>query len=279
MDTISQTARSSEIMTNEIIPQDIRLEIDRRLSAIETDFGVKILFACESGSRAWGFASDDSDYDVRFIYIHPTDWYLTVDLEDKRDVIETPIDGVWDINGWELRKALKLFSKSNPPLLEWLQSSIIYQENTSVAEKMRQLLATHYSPNACLYHYLHMARKNYRTYLQGEEVWLKKYFYVLRPILACRWLERGFGVVPMEFERLVQQTDLSPVLQQAIAALLKEKRGGGELHTGQRITELSDFIETELQRFEKSGALRQKPATDIAALNQLFQNALQEIWI
>jgi predicted nucleotidyltransferase len=266
-------------MNNENIPNNIRLEINRRLSAIETDFGVKILFACESGSRAWGFASDDSDYDVRFIYIHPTDWYLMVDLEDKRDVIETPIDDIWDINGWELRKALKLFSKSNPPLLEWLQSSIIYQENTTVAEKMRQLLATHYSPNACLYHYLHMARKNYRAYLQGEEVWLKKYFYVLRPILACRWLERGFGAVPMEFDRLVQTTDLSPVLHNAIAALLKEKRGGGELHTGQRIAELSDFIETELQRFEKSGALRQKPATDMTALNQLFQNALQEIWV
>ncbi|MDP3839821.1 MAG: nucleotidyltransferase domain-containing protein, partial [Methylococcales bacterium] len=111
-------------MSNDSIAKPIRAEIERRLSAIETDFGVRILFACESGSRAWGFASDDSDYDVRFIYIHPADWYLTVDLEDRRDVIETPIDDVWDINGWELRKALKLFSKSNPPLLEWLQSPI-----------------------------------------------------------------------------------------------------------------------------------------------------------
>ncbi len=267
-----------KVMKNEPIAREIRAEIERRLNKIETDFGVKVLLACESGSRAWGFASDDSDYDVRFIYIHPADWYLSVDLEDRRDVIETPIEGVWDINGWELRKALKLFSKSNPPLLEWLQSPIIYQENTSVAEKMRQLLATHYSPNACLYHYLHMARKNYRTYLQGEEVWLKKYFYVLRPLLACRWLERGLGAVSMEFETLVQHTDLSPALHQAIAELLAEKRKGGELHKGQRIDELSNFIEAELQRFEKSGATRQKPDTDMDALNLLFQNALQEVW-
>jgi len=111
-------------MNNTIIAREVRLEIERRLNAIESDYGVKVLLACESGSRAWGFASDDSDYDVRFIYIQPTSWYLTVDLEDRRDVIETPIEGVWDINGWELRKALKLFSKSNPPLLEWLQSTI-----------------------------------------------------------------------------------------------------------------------------------------------------------
>jgi predicted nucleotidyltransferase len=265
-------------MTNEIIPKNIRLEIDRRLSAIENDFNVKILLACESGSRAWGFASDDSDYDVRFIYIHPTDWYLTVDLEDKRDVIETPIDGVWDINGWELRKALKLFSKSNPPLLEWLQSPIIYQENTSVAEKIRQLLPTYYSPSACLYHYLHMATKNYRTYLQGEEVWLKKYFYVLRPLLACRWLARSLGAVPMEFERLLESTDLSLEVRVAIASLLDEKRKGGELHKGLRIPELSNFIEAELQYFKQSGATRQKPDVDMTALNNIFKQILQEVW-
>lgn len=260
------------------INEEIRTEIKRRLDAIESDFGVKVLFACESGSRAWGFASDDSDYDVRFIYIQPTDWYLTVDLEDKRDVIETPIEGVWDINGWELRKALKLFSKSNPPLLEWLQSPIVYQEHSNVAENMRNLLNSHYSPNACLYHYLHMARKNYRTYLQGEEVWLKKYFYVLRPILACRWLERELGAVPMEFEKLVQQTDLSNTLHQAIAQLLQEKRKGGELHKGQRIVVLSDFIEAELQRFEHAGMMGKKPETDMHALNRLFQQALQTVW-
>ncbi len=264
-------------MNNEIIAQDIRLEIERRLSAIENDFNVKVLLACESGSRAWGFASDDSDYDVRFIYIHPTEWYLTVDLEDRRDVIETPIDDVWDINGWELRKALKLFSKSNPPLLEWLQSPIIYRENTLFIEKIRQLIPSHYSLSACLYHYLHMATKNYRTYLQGEEVWLKKYFYVLRPLLACRWLERGLGAVPMEFERLVDSTELSLEVRTAIARLLEEKRKGDELHKGQRIAELNNFIETELQRFQQSGATRQKPDVDMSVLNDLFKQALRDL--
>jgi len=123
-----------------------------------------------------------------------------------------------------------------------------------------------------------MAAKNYRTYLEGEEVSLKKYFYVLRPLLACRWLERGLGAVPTEFDRLVQNTELSPALHEAIAGLLEEKRGGGELRMGSRIPELSNFIEAELQRFEKSGATRQKPDTDMTALNNLFQQALQEVW-
>lgn len=122
---------------NKTIAADIQHEINRRLTEVEHTRNVKILFACESGSRAWGFASPDSDYDVRFIYIHPTDWYLSVNLEDKRDVIELPIDDVWDINGWELRKALKLFNKSNPPLLEWLQSPIIYRENPEIMNQIR----------------------------------------------------------------------------------------------------------------------------------------------
>ena len=265
-------------MSIQAIAPEIRAEINRRLHDIENTYGVKILLACESGSRAWGFASEDSDYDVRFIYLQPRDWYLSVNLEDKRDVIETPIEGVWDINGWELRKALRLFSKSNPPLLEWLQSPIIYKEPYTVAAQMRQLLASHYSPSACLYHYLHMARKNYRTYLQGEEVWLKKYFYVLRPILACRWLERSLGSVPMEFSYLVQQTELSSELQQSIAKLLVDKRNGDELRIGRKIPELSNFIEAELRRFEQSGTTGQKPDTDMSTLNRLFRCALQEVW-
>ena len=262
-------------MHNLICPE-IRQEINHRLATIESQYQVKILFACESGSRAWGFASDDSDYDVRFIYIHPTDWYLTVNLEDKRDVIETPIDDVWDINGWELRKALKLFSKSNPPLLEWLQSPIIYHEDNKIVHEIRQLLVNHYSPNACFYHYLHMANKNYREHLQGEQIKLKKYFYVLRPILACRWIERDLGTVPMEFAKLVEATELSSVVQQEIAKLLIAKQQSGELNQGKRIPELHNFIATELQRFKMLPLHWKKSKTDINMLNQLFQLALQQ---
>lgn len=158
-------------------------KIIARLNNVETEECVKILYACESGSRAWGFPSADSDFDVRFLYLHPKDWYLSIDLEQKRDVIERPISDQIDLSGWDLRKALWLFRKSNPPLLEWLGSPIVYWERYSTATQMRQLAETYYSPKACMYHYLHMARGNYREYLKGEHVWIKKYFYVLRPIL------------------------------------------------------------------------------------------------
>ena len=106
----------------------MRQIILRELANLEKEHQVKILFACESGSRAWGFPSQDSDYDVRFIYLHPQDWYLSIEVERKRDVIELPISDDLDITGWDLRKALQLFKKTNPPLLEWLGSPIIYAE-------------------------------------------------------------------------------------------------------------------------------------------------------
>ena len=261
-------------MKHNIIAPDIVAEINRRLLEVEKTQNVTVLFACESGSRAWGFASEDSDYDVRFIYIHPTDWYLSVNLEDKRDVIELPIDDVWDINGWELRKALKLFNKSNPPLLEWLQSPIIYRENTEIMNQIRELLAVHYSPAACLYHYLSMASKNYRGYLQGDEVKLKKYFYVLRPIFACRWIERDLGSVPVEFSKLIESVDIPSDIEIIIAELLHAKMQGGELNQGKRIPVLNAFIESELHRFKLLQPHWKKQKTDINALTLVFQNAL-----
>lgn len=147
--------------------------IRSRLDAIQASENVCIVYACESGSRAWGFPSADSDYDVRFLYVRPAEWYLSID--EKRDVIERPFEGGLDINGWDLKKALRLFRKSNPPLLEWLGSPIVYLEKYPVAARMRELARVSYSPSACQYHYLHMARGNFREYLRGEIVWVKKY--------------------------------------------------------------------------------------------------------
>lgn len=105
-------------------------EIMNKLESIEQEHGIKILYAVESGSRGWGFASQDSDYDVRFLYIHPTDWYLSI--EERKDHIEYPINDLLDINGWDIKKAFLLFKKSNPPLLEWLSSPIVYADRYPV---------------------------------------------------------------------------------------------------------------------------------------------------
>ena len=182
----------------------MKSQILSRLHEIEAGENVRIVYACESGSRAWGFPSADSDYDIRFLYVRPMEWYLSIDV--KRDVIERPVQDGLDISGWDLKKALRLFCKSNPPLLEWLGSPIVYLEQYSAAESMRGLLPDYYSPTTCLHHYLRMARGNYREYLKGDVVWIKKYFYVLRPILAMNWIERVWGVVPTDFNILVDRS-------------------------------------------------------------------------
>lgn len=261
-----------------MIANAIREEVRTRLREIEDEESVTIFFACESGSRAWGFPSADSDYDVRFLYAHPHHWYLSIDLERKRDVIERPIADALDINGWDLRKALQLFRKSNPPLLEWLQSPIVYREETTVASRFRDLIPVYYSPRKARYHYLHMAQGNYRDYLKGEEVWIKKYFYVLRPLLAILWIEADLGAVPMEFEILVERLVASPSLRQAIDELLAVKRAGEEVGRGPRIAPISDFIEQELKRLASTRVEDNRPKPDVEALNQFFREALDELW-
>ena len=253
-------------------------EILARLGDIEREENVTIFYACESGSRAWGFPSEDSDYDVRFLYLRPRDWYLSVDLEEKRDVIERPISAMLDVSGWDLRKALKLLRKSNPPLLEWLSSPTIYKQSFTIADRLRALAAEYYSPVACWHHYLHMAQGNQREYLKGEVVWLKKYFYVLRPILAIKWIESESSVVPMEFDLLVERCVESPELKEAIDNLLERKKKGQELDREPRIKVISDFVESELARLEAK-EMETAPKGDIEKLNKLFRQALNEVGI
>lgn len=257
---------------------DTRQHIIEELNAIEREEQVRILYACESGSRAWGFPSKDSDYDVRFIYIRPVDWYLSID--EKRDVIERPISNMLDINGWDLKKALKLFRKSNPPLLEWLQSPIQYMENYSVAERIRDISPLSFSPKSCMHHYLHMAKGNYRDYLQGEQVKIKKYFYVLRPILACEWIEKYNSMPPIEFQSLVEGlVPESSELKAVIMELLARKIAGDEMDYEPRIDPINEFLETKITYYEQiAHGLRDADGSLNDQLDALFRSALKEVW-
>ena len=255
-------------MLNQILDQLTRIEFEHQ---------VRILYAVESGSRAWGFASLDSDYDVRFIYIHPLDWYLSV--RDKRDVIECPISGALDVNGWDLRKTLGLFRKTNPPLLEWLGSPIVYTDRHGLAGRLRALLASEFSPRRCLRHYLHMAQGNYREYLKGDTVKLKKYLYVLRPILACTWIQRHGTMPPTEIQRLVADARLESALDTAIADLVARKQNGEELDEQPRIPILNEYIEAALLHFEALGDACPAPSVDENALDGLFREMLREVWV
>lgn len=258
--------------------KDVQARIQQELSKIEAQEGVRILYACESGSRAWGFPSQDSDYDVRFIYIRPVDWYLSI--YERRDVIERPIDDKLDINGWDLRKALNLFRKSNPPLLEWLQSPIRYAEPYTAAEQIRALSAETFSPKSCMHHYLHMARGNYREYLQGDLVKIKKYFYVLRPVLACAWISERGTMPPIDFETLVRKMlPTQTELMQAIDDLLVRKRAGIELDLEPRIGIINEYVERKMVEYEQIAGTLPRGASDTdSRLDELFRAALHEAW-
>ncbi|CAM3586451.1 nucleotidyltransferase domain-containing protein [Marinicrinis lubricantis] len=253
--------------------QGMKQQILNELSRIEQEEQVRILYACESSSRAWGFPSKDSDYDVRFIYIRPVDDYLSI--FDTRDVIERPISDMLDMNGWDIKKALNLFRKSNPPLLEWLHSPIQYAERYSVVEQIRQISPLTFSPKSCMYHYLNMAKGNFRDYLQGEVVKIKKYFYVLRPLLACAWIEKHNSMSSMEFDALL--TDLIPAgspLMAEIQELLTRKRAGDELHMEPKQHAIHEYIEQSIAHFEQTAAKMQTSDQ----VQDLFRDALKEVW-
>ncbi|MCR9200404.1 MAG: nucleotidyltransferase domain-containing protein [Planctomycetaceae bacterium] len=255
------------------IDPKIRCEIDRELNAIEQTSDVTVLYACESGSRSWGFASADSDYDVRFVYVRPREWYLSINVEHRRDVIERPIDDVLDISGWDLRKALQLFRKSNPPLHEWLQSPHVYRQRGDAIRQLQQLAVDAYNPVAAHYHYLSMATSTYRA-MTGDLVRRKKYLYALRCLLAVSWIEQGRGVVPMEFDVLVEALVNDATVSAAIANLLVIKRGSAEIQKGVRLPVLDAFIQAELDRHANATPLQPAPKVDIERLNALFRDTL-----
>ncbi|MBL8510243.1 MAG: nucleotidyltransferase domain-containing protein [Betaproteobacteria bacterium] len=261
-----------------MIPPAIRTEILKRIHAAESEHGVKVLLAVESGSRAWGFASPNSDYDARFIYVHPQEWYLSVGLEEQRDVIEYPIVDDIDLNGWDVRKALRLFWKSNPAFIEWIQSPIIYAEHGSFAAQVRSLIPTIYSLESGFYHYRSMAHTNYREYLKGDSVRLKKYFYVLRPLLAVRWLERYGSAAPIEFDKLLHLLADNPTLLADIQSLLERKRSAPEMGMEAPVPSIHAFIEAELMRLTSTKPTPPPRGDAILRLDAVFQSSLMEAW-
>ncbi len=256
---------------------NIRNEILRRLADIEQTFDVRILYACESGSRAWGFDSPDSDYDVRFIYVRPQVWYLSFDVEKRRDVIEKPIVDEIDCNGWDIRKALYLFARTNGALLEWLSSPITYCEHGETVEALRQLAPRAFNATALCYHYSHMARGNAREYLFGDLVRLKKYFYVLRPLLAIRFIQEFGAPPPVAFQSLVDAV-APQELHTSIAALLEKKRHCSELGMGEPVPEIDGFIRDELERHGQLFSGQGRPELEQHQyqdeLNRIFRAAM-----
>ncbi|QQO10396.1 nucleotidyltransferase domain-containing protein [Breznakiella homolactica] len=250
----------------------IFLRIQERLLNIEKEHEVKILYAVESGSRAWGFESTDSDYDVRFIYCHKKDWYLYI--LPKRDVIEYPIIDEYDYSGWDLQKALFLINKSNPVIFEWFRSPIVYYKEDFFFDKATEISKLYFSPISSIYHYLHMGKRNNREFLQGENVKIKKYFYVLRPVLACQWIEEKNEPPPMEFSTLLSLISDKELLN-AVNTLLEKKKSGAELGLEPRVEIINNYIDEKITHIEKiiiGYDSRKKP--DASFLNRNFVQIL-----
>lgn len=252
----------------------VRARVLAELAAIERRHRVRVIYACESGSRGWGFASPDSDYDVRFLYVHEPDWYLRV--EAGRDSIELPISDELDIAGWELRKALRLLRRSNPTLFEWLDSPLVYREDAALAARLRALAPGFHAGLKGRWHYLALARKTFDHHLQGERVAPKKYLYALRPLLAVRWLDAGRGVPPMRFADLAAATVREAALAEEINALLALKMASGEAVCGERFPRLHAWIEAALAEAAPAAGWR-TPEGDPAALDRLLYDAVRGV--
>ena len=227
------------------ISDDMRETILGRLRTLEAERNVRILFAVESGSRAWGFPSPDSDYDARFVYARPEDWYLSV--SPGRDVIELPIEGGLDINGWDIKKALGLLLKPNPALLEWLSSPIRYRWDDEICARIGALSKNVAHGIPCIHHYLGLGESLWRRHIADKEpVNIKNYFYVVRPALALRWVRtRPDEMLPMNLQELLRGVDVSIDLTSALQELLVVKSRARELGEGPRIAVIDAFVSSE----------------------------------
>jgi len=251
----------------------MREVIIEKLNEIERREGVRILHAVESGSRAWGFASPDSDYDVRFIYVRKPSYYLK--LEPARDVIEWQLHETLDINGWDLPKTLRLLHKSNPTLFEWASSPIVYK-TTKAWQAISACFPEYFLCESGVLHYLSMAESNYREYLKRDMVRVKKYLYVLRPILACQWILAKGTPPPMLFGELVA-AEAESALAEEIDRLLHIKVNVPEAKEMSRIEPLNQYIEKMLPEIKQAAdALPKTAAKGFDALNRLFLDVLKE---
>lgn len=250
----------------------MRERIIEALEKLEKDQEIKVLYACESGSRAWGFPSPDSDYDVRFIYAQSPKRYLSI--YDRKDAIDLFLAEDLDFIGWDVRKALRLFHKSNASPYEWMQSSIVYKEIPEFINPLRELAPIYFSGRTSLHHYIGMAKHTYMGHLQGEQVRIKKYFYALRPLLCAIWIVEKHTYPPIRFRDLFAVVQHNKELMENLEGLIKRKENSLEKEDITPIPFFHDFIEEAIAKCEEAAHDFPKPKTDFEPLNELFRAVL-----
>lgn len=241
-------------------------EIVAKVQRLAIHHGVRVLFAVESGSRGFGYESANSDYDVRFVYVRPASWYLSV--RERRDVIEYKDSDKLDIVGWDLRKALYQMARGNPQLGEWLHSPIAYIE-TDYLDDMMDLNKTYFNTRTAIFHYLHMALGNYNRYIKDRDnPQHKKYIYVARPFLACMMIERLNKMPDMHIDTLVQ--DVGDECPDFVHTIIERKKAGDELGCGPPIPEFNAWIEGKRDHFMRVAATSAREKLCYDDLDQYF---------
>lgn len=261
-------------MAESPIAIEIRSNIDAALDRVEQTHNVRILLAVESGSRAWGFPSPDSDYDVRFIYVRPRNAYLS--LQPPRDVIEEALGPVIDMNGWDVRKMLNLAIRSNAVVIEWLMSPIRYRAQKSWPDRLLQIAAACCSLPALEYHYDRLARRSLAELQNRSEVEYKPYFYGLRAAMALRWIRTLRTFPPMNINELLAGTAVGQDAGESIAKLVREKSMAPE-HARTGRTELVDQLIVDALAVQVGRPTLQDRADEgLAMSDALFLEILRE---
>jgi uncharacterized protein len=244
--------------------------IINKLAAIEKEQNIQMLFACESGSRGWEFPSPDSDYDVRFIYVRPYRFYLSV--QDRKYDLNFPISGELDMYGWDIRKVLQLIKKSNTTPFEWLQSPIIYKQDPDFKNSLWSLCQLYFGQRSNIHHYLGIAQGALETMANDSEIKIKKLFYVLRPLLAAKWCLEKKHIAPMTIGPLM--TLLPDALKKQVSGLIAMKAQAAESFIIQISPELKTYIDTEFARVNEASHHLQKDHFEADKLDEFFVNTI-----
>jgi len=248
--------------------------IQDALSMIEREYGVRILYSCESGSRAWGIASPNSDYDVRFIYAHPEDWYLN--LQEQRDVIQRDLPGDLDVSAWDVRKALKLFASCNLGYNEWFASPIVYRDDEHFAPAIRELIPRVFNPKSASFHYYKIAVNTEKAHPIDGPIKVKKLFYILRPLLACEWIARNQTMSPTEIDVMLDAGLMPDDVLSEVRALRDAKASLVEEAPVQPHKVIVDWIKSAFPR-ANANAHEIKPGGEACwdELNALFKQVVR----
>jgi predicted nucleotidyltransferase len=254
--------------------------IDARLRNVEREQNAVIPIAIESGSRAWGFPSPDSDYDCRFIYLRHEDEYLSPWL--RRDVIETPLDPVFDVNGWDLGKTLKLLLKGNAVAIEWLMSPIVYRSDVQLRDELLHFAHRFVERDRILNHYRRLGERQRRTYFaDGKQVAFKKLFYALRPAAALRWLRLHpeAKIAPMEFQTLMRECDPPEDVAGLAAELVSAKAEMREMGVGPLPVVIDRFVLDEFALAAAAAPMSPLPPSGDAraAAERLFRDQVRRL--